>query len=538
MKQQGYSASGSKGHWLRCLTSCRVPNPGAKLPWLLVLLFGGGAGRLHAQASRSSSSASAGSGPASAVQVPLSGKTPGGGNAVYTQQTLPSGGTDSAVVLQNSVTVQPPYDGSTPQGAAGKDVLPLTLADALARGLRYNLAALGQTAAVERAEGEKAVARSALLPSLNTSISENFDRVNLRSEGVSFMGIPTAVKFNYFDARVQLTQSVVDLVRLRNVRGATESVKASIAATRDSRDLVVLAVGGAYLQMIATQARVEATLAQVKTSQAIYQQARDRFDAGLVAHIDVSRSQVQLQIEQERLRSLRADFETQKLRLAREVGLALGQQFLPTDVFRYSAFSGYTLETALGKAFKDREDLKAAAAAVKAAEYSEKAARAERLPSVGVNANFGAAGVTPTNHSTGVYVVSGTLSVPIYEGGRIKGEIAQADAAVRTRRAEYESARGQVDQDVRQAFIDLDAATDQVGVANSNVALAHETLTQSQDRFVAGVADSVEVVQSEQTVVQADDDYITAVYEHNLAKVALARAMGNAEQTLPQFLKQ
>ena len=125
----------------------------------------------------------------------------------------------------------------------------------------------------------------------------------------------------------------------------------------------------------------------------------------------------------------------------------------------------------------------------------------------------------------------------MYEGGRIRGEVQQATAALQQRHAEFENARGQVDQDVRQAFIDLNSAADQVGVARSNVGLSHDSLQQSRDRFAAGVADTVELVQAEQAVVQADDDYITALFDHNLAKVSLARALGNAEQTLPQLLR-
>ena len=166
-----------------------------------------------------------------------------------------------------------------------------------------------------------------------------------------------------------------------------------------------------------------------------------------------------------------------------------------------------------------------------------KAAHAERIPSLGINADFGAAGVTPTNHSTSVYTVSGTLTIPLYEGGRIHGDIVQAQAVLRQRQAELDDLRGQVDQDVRQAFIDLGSAADQVDVAQRNAKLAAETLEQSRDRFNAGIADAVELVQAEQAVVQADDDSITAVFEHNLAKVALARAIGSAEQTLPQLLR-
>jgi outer membrane protein TolC len=303
------------------------------------------------------------------------------------------------------------------------------------------------------------------------------------------------VQFNYYDARVRLNQSVLDLVKIRNVHSASENLQAHIHAARDSRDLIVLAVAGSYLQLIGTQARVEAAKAQTITSQAISKQAQDRLDAGLATRVDVTRSQVQLQTEQERLRSLRADLDTQKLRLARIIGLAGSQHFEIADTYSFAPVTNFTLDSALQKAFQNRSDLLAAAASVRAAEASVKAAHAEYLPSLSLTGDFGAAGITPTHESTGVYTATGTLSIPIYEGGRIHGDIEQAGAAVRQRKAEMENLRGQVDQDVRQAFIDLDAAADQVIVAKSNVELAHQTLTQSRDRFTAGVTDTVEVVQ-------------------------------------------
>ena len=477
-------------------------------------------------------------GPTQPAQVPLSGRVGQTGSVAVTQQTTGGGGGSSVDFITSTVNVQGPYAGSVPAGVASGSVLTLTLEAALAKGLRENLGALSQSAAVQQAQGQRAVARSALLPQLSTAITEAFERTNLRTLGVSLSSIPESVKFNYFDARaVRLNQSVFDLVRIRNLNGATENLKANIQASRNARDLIVLAVGGSYLQLIATKARIDSTAAQVKSDRAIYQQAADRLQAGLAARIDVTRSQVQLQTEQQRLRSLQADLETQKLALARIVGLPLGQAYQTTDGFPYAPLTGFTAEASLQRAFATRSDLQAAAASVKAAEASVKAAHAERLPNVSVNADFGAAGVTPSHKSTGVYNVYGTLTLPIYEGGRIHGDIEQASAALRQRKAEFEDQRGQVDQDVRQAFIDLSSAADQVEVAKSNVALAHETLTQASDRFAAGVTDTVEVVQAEQAVAQADDDYITAVYEHNLGKVSLARAMGDAEGTLPQLLR-
>jgi outer membrane protein TolC len=477
-------------------------------------------------------------GPSRPIPPPLSGRDPQATGVVVTQGTTNTGGGNSVNTITTSVNVTGPFNGSTPNGALVAGVMPLTLENALKLGLRSNLGVVSQSSAVLQAQGQRLVARSELLPNLNTVVSESFERVNLRTQGVETSAFPEAVTFNFYDARAaRLQQTVFDLVKIENLHSATQNVKSNFALARNARDLVVLAVGGAYIQLIATKARISAAQAQVATSQAIFQQASDRFAIGLAARIDVTRSQVQLQTEQQRLRSLQADLATQDLRLARIIGLPLGQPFDVTEDYPFSPVSDFTVDTAMQRALKERPDLHAADAAVKAAEASVKAAHAERLPSLTVAADFGAAGITPTHESTGVYSAVATLIIPLYEGGRIHGDVDQASAALRQRKAEFEDLRGQVDEDIRQAFINLDSAADQVNVAKSNVELARETLTQSQDRFSVGVADTVELVQAQQAVVQADDDFITAVFEHNLAKVSLARAIGGAEQILPQLLR-
>lgn len=487
---------------------------------------------LHAQ-----SPASTVMGPTSATQQPLSAQQGQGGVSV-TQSTASSSAGGGVNSINSTVNVMPPYSGSVANGKASDHALALTLADALALGLRYNLGAIEQTDAVQQAEGQRTVARSTLLPNLNTGISETFERENLRTLGVSISIIPESTKFNYFDARAaRLQQSVFDLVRIDNLHSASEAVKASLQQAKNTRDLIVLAVGGSYLQLNATEARLSAQQAEVENARASAKQAADRFAAGLAARVDGERAQVQLQSEQQRLRSLQADRDTQKLRLARIIGLPPGQPFLLSEDFHFTPLTDLTLDTALQRGLAARADIKAAEAGVRSAEQSLKASHAERLPNLTVDANFGAAGVTPSRHATGVYTVSGLLTIPLYEGGRIHGEIQQAEAALHRRKAQLEDTRGQVDEDVRQAFINLNAAADQVGVAKSNVTLSHDSLNQSRDRFAAGITDTVELVQAEQSAVQADDDYITAVYEHNLAKISLARAMGNAEANLPQLLR-
>ena len=329
--------------------------------------------------------------------------------------------------------------------------------------------------------------------------------------------------------------SLLDFTRLRNYRASRQNVQAVQFAARDARDLVVLAVTGAYLQVIASASRVTSTRAQVETSRATYQQAVDRHDAGLAARIDVTRSQVELQTNQQRLTSVENDLAKQKISLGRLIGLPPGQDFALTDDLPYAPLADITLDQALQRAAVNRADLKSAEAQVQAAETARQAAAAERYPTVQVSGDYGLIGTSPTS-SHGTFSVTGSVRMPIFQGGRVQADVEQADAALEQRRSEYQDLKGRVDADVRSAFLDLNSAASQVSVAQSNRLLAADTLAQARDRFTAGVADTVEVVQAQEAVAAAEQDYIAALFAHNLAKASLARAMGQADQTIRQFL--
>ncbi len=481
--------------------------------------------------------------PSSATQLPLSGRSAGGGSVSTQQSITNSGGTNSVNVLNSTVSPSGAYAGSIPNGRPIDTSRPLTLDDALALGMRNNLGPISQNNAVLQARGERLVARSALLPNVSSSIGETLEKLDLAAQGLrsSTIGIPKLPAvigpFNFFDARaVRFDQSVFDLVQLGNLRSATQNLKAAQAAAMDARDLVVLAVVGSYLQLTTAQARVVAMRAQVESSRSVYQQASDRLKAGLDVRIDVTRSQVQYQTDVQRLRSEQADVEKQKLNLSRIIGLPYGSAFTVADDFPYVPLQDLNLAEALKRADETRADLRSARAAVQAAESALRAAHAEYLPSLSFAGDYGAEGINPAQgHAT--YTVAGTLSIPIFQGGKVQGDTEQARATLNQRKAELQDTYGAIDQDVRLAFINLNAAADQVGVAESNVSLSKDTLVQARDRFVAGLADTVEVVQAEQTIAQADDDYISAVFEHNLAKVALSRAMGQTELTVRKLLK-
>jgi outer membrane protein TolC len=436
------------------------------------------------------------------------------------------------------------YQGSASAGPPSDQALSLSLDEALKMGLRYNLGGIAAEQSSQRAKGESIVVRSALYPNLSGGLRENVQQIDLSSFGFKFkfpassgIVIPNIVgPFNYFDLRGYLTQRVADLQAIRSFQSSREAQRAAELSAADSREIVVYVVTGAYLQVLAESARVDSAKVQVDSAQAIFQQASDRFSAGLSAKIDKTRSQVELQTQQQRLTAEQADYAKQKIALARLIGLSPAQSFTLADKLPYAPLENITLEQALTLAAQNRSDLKSAEAQLHAAEFARKAAVAEHYPTLGIVADYGVIGINPAN-SHGTFDVSGQLLFPIWAGGHTHGDIVEAEATLKQRRAEYESERSRVEADVRNAYLDLNAAAELVRVAQSRRELARDELAQSTDRFSSGVADTVEVTQAQEVVASAESDYIANLNAHNLAKASVARAIGQAEKIMRDLLR-
>jgi outer membrane protein TolC len=432
--------------------------------------------------------------------------------------------------------------GSTPATGATPLSGPLSLRDAIERGLEYNLSGVGLAHALRLAQGQQVVARSALRPSIVGDVRSTEQKVNLAANGVQFdipvpgFSLPDTVgPYNVFDLRARLTQSVLNLTALNNYRAARESVRASELTARDARDAVVLAVGGAYLQAVAARARLQTARAQIETATTLHRRADQQRSAGLATPVDVNRAQVQLLTQQQRLVSMQADFAKQKINLARMIGLRPTDQYDLADDVAFSPGPVLPVEDALKQAAERRSDLKAAEAQVAAAERALAAAQAERLPSVVVAADYGTnrTGGTPLRQT---FSFLAAVRIPIWEGGRVDGQIQQAQAVLDQRRAEIEDLKSAIEGDVRKAYVDLQAAASQLDVAQTNLRVSNEILGLTRQRFDAGVGDNVSVVQSQELVAAAELDRVNSVFAHNLAKLDLARAMGRAAADLTQFL--
>lgn len=447
------------------------------------------------------------------------------------------------VSAQNApaTTAANPFAGSVPaKHTAGR--MSLSLQDAVDLGLKHNLGLLFSRDDTHAARGQRWQQLSALLPQVTAAPYVDESKINLAEVGLGraaasvFHISPAVGPFSYFDARVAVTQTLFDWKSINAARAANQNVKSTEYTLLDARDLVILAVGNVYFQAVADEARIATDQAQVQAAQAVFDQATDQVNAGTAADIDALRSKVELQTRQQQLIQAKNDFAIQKIIVSRVIGLAPSQELDLTDKSLYQALEIIGIDQALRRAYSSRSDYRAAMSDVRAAELSRKAAMAGYFPSLSFGADYGTGGAHPSD-STRVYDVRGTLSIPIFTGNRVHGDIQQADARLEQARERLDNLRAQIEADVRTALLNLQSSAEQVNVARSNVDLADQTLTQSRDRFSAGVTDTVEVVQSEEAVASAHEQYISSLYSYNLAKISLIRALGNGEQGMKEYFQ-
>jgi len=463
-----------------------------------------------------------------AAQVPMAPSAPSGGQNQQMQQ-----------MQQMQMPAPLDFRSAVPSGQATPETLSLTLLDTIDRALKYNLGIIGSDQDIRLARAQRLQALADLLPtfSLRPSISEQ--QVNLAALGFTgFPGVPPVIgPFSVYDAHGYLSAPLLDIKNWRRHRAAAEDVKASEFNYQDARDMVVIVSTGLYLQALTGSARIDSARAQVASSEALYKQAVDFKNAGTVPAIDAIRAEVEWRSQQQRLIAYEGDFEKQKLALARAIGLPPGQAFQLADTMPYDpAPAGITADSVIALAYRQRPDYLAKQAEVRAAEIRKQSAEAGNLPSVTLDANYGVLGPSATQLH-GAFGVTGTVNIPVYQGGRVRADVAEADAQLELRKSELAAMKERIDTEVRSALLDVRTAARQVEVARENKGLAASQLEQSRDRFASGVTNNLEVVQAQQAVAAAEESYIASLYAFNVARTEVAKARGDAAKAVIDYLK-
>jgi outer membrane protein TolC len=470
--------------------------------------------------------------PASHGQGQPSGAGGFGGSGASSSSNSSGTSVQAAPAQVNSNT----YQGSIVKQAPVPGVLALSLDQAVHMGLQYNLGLVLSGTNSGSARAQQLQQLQALLPTVTGTAKESVQQINLKAEGLSIPGFPTIIgPFAYTDIRGSVQWSLLNLSSMDNYLASKHNFQGSKLSIEDAKDMVVLTVGNAYLLCIADASRVQSAQAQVDTSKVSLDQAVANHQAGTAPLLDELRARVDYQTQQQTLISAQNQYQKDKIALARAIGLPLEQSYELADQAPFKALDNVDVNAAVQQGLARRQDLQSLQQQVAGARASRSAATAERYPTIAFSGDYGDIGPT-LGHSHGTFDAVGTASVPLFEEAKLRGDARDAQAQLEQKQAQLNDLRGQISADVRNSILDIEAAAKQVSVATSNAALAKEALSEAQQRYVAGVADNLAVSQAQASMAQADDQLVSSLYQHNVAKLSLARAMGIAQTNYKDYV--
>jgi outer membrane protein TolC len=435
------------------------------------------------------------------------------------------------------------------QGARQQSVLPanapsepvrLTLEQAVNLARKQNTTArIAQITAAESTQ-DKNVARAALLPQANLNAGEQWERLNLAAEfgggALPFNGLPAGTTvpghigpFSLFSAGIGFDGQIFDLTLFRRYQASRNSENASKFDSQSTREQVILLVVSQYIGTLRATADVQASQSRVELAQALYDQAADLQKEGVGTGIDTLRANVELQNEKQRLIEAQAQRETSVFGLSRILNLDPRQPVELADSLSFFETPQPDIETSIEEGLSTRPEWKALEQQAKAAEYQKKASSESRLPSAHYSGNYTQLGVSPTTVIP-TYTYAGSVSMPLFTGGRIRAEIARANLEIQRIKQQQADLRNSIALDVKTSLINLGSSRNEVQVANLGVQLSKEEVDQARDRFKAGVANNIEVIQAQDSLARANDNQIAALYRFNQARADLARAVGQMEK--------
>jgi len=409
----------------------------------------------------------------------------------------------------------------------------LTLDQAVALALKQNTTAQIAVLSAAQSEQDRKIALSALLPEAQLGVSEQWQRINILAQfgGTRiFPGFPGHVgPYSTFSAGPSVDGPIFDLTLFRRYQASRNAANASKADSLSAREQVILLVVSQYIGTLRSMADVEASQSRVDLAQALYDQAADLQKEGVGTGIDTLRANVELQNEKQRLLEAQATRETSLFGLSRLLNLDPGQQIELGDSLSFFDTPQPDVEASIEEGLSARHEWKSLQEQMRAAENQRKAAFAERLPAVHFSGSWEQFGTEPVSVIP-TYTYAGTVSVPLFTGGRIRAETVRADLDIQKLRQQQADLRNQIALDVKTALINLDSARSQVRVANLGVQLSREEVDQARDRFNAGVANNIEVIQAQDSLARANDNQIAALYRFNQARADLARSIGQMEK--------
>ena len=495
---------------------------------------------------------------AALVAAPSLAQTPGTSSSTADQ--LPSAPSATLIAQQAESLSKNPGNGFTlklittpgPGALANINIeqptdapLPLSIDQAMALGMERNVRLLYDRANQKQVKGDTLGIKNALLPDLSISAQSNAQQLNLAAMGfkpaellkfgLNPADFPLIVKVQTTSAQINASQQLFNMTDLELYRGTKFEIRVIDLNELSSEGEVVLSTGTAYLKILADQANLDNAQAQQRSSQTVFSQADQKFKAGVGVRLDSLRAQVDYQQRQQDTIAAQAALDKDTIQLNRIIGLPAGQKLELTDTAPFAEFDVMPLEAARITAYEHRKDYLSLQAQIDVAQRELRAVKYQRLPTLAFNGFYGVLGQT-TGLYHGDFTAEGTLKFPIFREAGQRGEEDSASAQLMALRQRQADARIAIDAQIRSSMLDVQSAAQLVKVAQSNVDLAQQELSDERDRFSAGVDDNLPLVDAETTLTGAQANLVNALYQYNVAKLNLARNTGVVENRYRAYL--
>lgn len=459
-------------------------------------------------------------------------------------QELPQSPTPNPAVLAQVVATRPGPDGM-PVQVATTDKMPISIDEAVQRGMQYNLQQILYRQNERAVHGEILTVGNNLLPTVQAQVESSAQEINLAAMGfkassLSGLNIPGGkfaeiVKVNTTAAQLNVSQALFNLPAYEFYRAARKAELVAQLNTKLGRGNVVLFVGTKYLQCLADSAQIANAIALERSDEVALRQTTLSHDAGVGINLDVLRAKVQLQTQQQVRIGAENTLAKDKIALARLIGLPADQDLILSDTVPFAELATLSEPDALKLAFTRRKDYLALEAQIDVAQYTAKAVRYQRLPTLAFGGYYGVLGET-TGLYHGDFVAQGRLQFPIFQEASLRGESEVASAQIVRVKSQLASLRIDIEEQIRANMLDVQSSSDLVKVARSNVALSTQELSDATDRFTAGITDDLPLVQAQATVAAAQNRLVQSEFQYNQSKLALARSIGVIETQYRSYL--
>ena len=452
----------------------------------------------------------------------------------------------------NPSSASNPFYGSVTVEPANGQLLTLSLDDAIRRGLENNLGLREAESNQKILQGEKNEALQQFLPTITLTGDTGFHEYNLaalgfspslaskfsgRAPGVSAANFPLITRVDLTEGQVHFEQTLFSGSVIAGWKAAGAAERVAYYARMSAEGEVIQQVAVSYLRAIAAASDVDNARALMAEDQVALDHAREAHQAGTVANLDLLRAQVELQAQQQEVIATENDLDKDLILLKREIGVAPGQKIELTDRAPYTDLALQTPDEVRATAYQNRQDYQNLQNQVIEDKAVRAAYRSQRLPSLSFKGYYGASAVNGAG-THGNFAAIGTLSVPIFREARLRGDIDAAQAQLNAANAQLADLRAHIDEQVRDALMDVATTAKLVEVARSDVDLARQALSDETDRVNAGVDNNLPLVTAQAALASAQNNLVDSLFQYNVAKLGLARAAGVIQTQYRAYLGQ